>query len=198
MALLTTNDIITKFGLYFGDDTSLSTQEALDLCQKKYDDILQSEEWEFLKTSTSGSTSGNTLAQPADFDRMTVNQYIYIGTGNNIWQQVPYEQRRNFTNSSGYFYYDAKNEQFVFMVDPNNTYSFDYIYTPPALDLAGSNPVFPTRFYDMIYQAMLIDADIINMSDKARSYAAVNNSMYQAGLADMKSWNKKLSGYNHY
>lgn len=198
MALLTTNDIITKFGLYFGDDTSLSTQESLDLCQKKYDDILQSEEWEFLKKSASGTTSGTTLAQPTDFDRMTVNQYIYIGTGNSVWQQVPYEQRRNYTNSSGVFYYDAKNEQFVFLIDPNNTYSFDYIYYPPALDLVSSNPVFPTRFYDMIYHAMLIDADIINLSDKARSYASLNQSLYESGLADMKSWNKKLSGYNHY
>lgn len=198
MALQTTADIITKFGLYFGDDTSLSSVEALDLLQKKYDDVLQSEEWEFLKKEATGSVSGTDITQPADFDRLTSDQSIYLGTGLSQRQQIPFEQRRNWNNQKGYFYYDARQSKFVFTSSESDTYSFDYIYTPPALDTVSSNPVFPTRFYDMLYHSMLLDADIINLSDKARSYASLNKSMYEAGLADMKSWNKKISGFNHY
>lgn len=198
MSLDNTSDIITKFGLYFGDDTSLSSDEALDLCQKKYEDILQSEEWEFLKKEATGTVAGTDITQPTDFNRLTVDQNIYIGSAFSPRSQIPFENRRNFNNQKGYFYYDARQEKFVFTTSENDSYSFDYIYTPPALDTTSSNPVFPKRFYDIIYHAMLIDADVINLSDKARSYMSVNQSLYESGLASMKSWNKKLSGLNHY
>lgn len=198
MSMQNTQDIITKFELYFGDETSLSSAEELDLLQKKYDDVLHSEEWEFLKKTATGSISGTDITQPADFDRMTTDQTIYLGSANREYIVVPFTGRRKYTNQNGVFYYDALNEKFVSMMSQSDTYSFDYIYTPPALDLVSSNPVFPTRFYDMLYHAMCIDADIINMSDKARSYASLNLKMYNNMLDDMKSWNKKLSGYQTY
>lgn len=193
-----TSDIIQSFGLYFGDETSLSTVESLALVQKKYNEVLMSEEWEFLKTTASGTMAGTDITQPADFDRMTTDQQIYIGSGSQNFQVVPFTDRRRYDNQRGFFYYDAKNEKFVSTQSVSDTYSFDYIYVPPALDLVSSNPVFPVRFYDMLYHAMCIDSDIINMSDKARSYAKENEFKYQQFLNSMKSWNKKLSGFQSY
>jgi len=192
------SDIIQTFSLYFGDETSLSSAEALALLQKKYNEVLMSAEWEFLKKVATGSISSTDITQPTDFDRLTTDQQIYIGSGYQNFKVVPFTSRRMYENQRGYFYYDAKNEKFVSTQSLNDTYSFDYIYVPPALDLVSSNPVFPIRFYDMLYHAMCIDADIINMSDKARSYAKENQMKYENFLNDMKSWNIKLSGFQVY
>lgn len=191
-------DIITAFGLYFGDETSLSTAESLALLQKKYNEVLMSEEWEFLKTTASGTITSTDITQPTDFDRLTTDQQIYIGSGSQNFQVIPYTNRRKYVNQRGYFYYDAKNGKFVSTQTLNDTYSFDYIYVPPTLDLVSSNPLFPIRFYDMLYHAMCIDSDIINMSDKARSYAKENEGKYLQFLDAMKSWNKKLSAFQTY
>lgn len=198
MALQTTSDIISKFELFIGDSTELSTTEELDLAQKVYNEMLASEEWEFLKKEATGTISGTDIIEPADFDRTTADQKIYIGSGNREYIQVPFDSRRNYENQNGYFYYDARQGKFVFTKSQSDTYSFDYIFVPPALDLVSSDPVFPTRFYDAIYHRMCIDSDIINLSDKARSYAQQNAMSYESILNDMKTWNKKISGYNSY
>ena len=44
----------------------------------------------------------------------------------------------------------------------------------------------------------VVDADIINMSDKARSYATLNQAKYEQFLNDVKDWNMKLSAFNTY
>lgn len=193
-----TNDIITAFELYLGDSTELSTTEELALCQKVYNKILASEEWEFLKKEATGSVSGTDVTAPTDFDRLTSDQTIYLGTANHQRMVIPFQSRREYSNTKGYVYYDARQGKFVFTASENDTYSFDYIFVPPALTTSGSNPLLPVRFYDMIYHGMCIDSDIINLSDKARSYAQLNQLRYEEILADAKSWNKKLSGYQTY
>lgn len=191
-------DIITAFELYIGDETELSSVEELALLQKKYNEVLASEEWEFLKKEATGSVSGTDITQPTDFDRMTTDQTVYIGSASQIFKVIPFTDRRKYTNQRGYFYYDAKNQKLVSTQSVTDTYSFDYIYVPTALDTTSSNPVFPIRFYDMLYHAMCVDSDIINLSDKARSYAKENQAEYFRILADMKSWNKKISGFQTY
>lgn len=190
--------IITAFELYIGDETELSTAEELALLQKKYNEVLASEEWEFLKKVATGSVSGTDINQPSDFNNLTTDQTIYIGTGSKDFKVVPFTERRKYANQTGYFYYDALNEKFVSTQSLNDTYSFDYIYVPPQLDLVSSNPIFPIRFYDMLYHAMCVDSDIINLSDKARSYSRENRDKYESILADMKNWNKKISAFNTY
>lgn len=191
-------DIITAFELYIGDETELSSVEELALLQKKYNEVLASEEWEFLKKVATGSIAGTDITQPADFDRMTTDQTIYIGSASQVFKVIPFTDRRKYTDQRGFFYYDAKNQKFVSTQSVSDTYSFDYIYVPSALDTTSSNPVFPVRFYDMLYHAMCVDSDIINLSDKARSYAKENQAEYFRILTNMKSWNKKLSGFQTY
>jgi hypothetical protein len=196
--MTSSQDIIQNFELYFGDETSLSSAEELALLQKKYNEVLQSAEWEFLKKTATGSVAGTDITQPADFDRLTTDQNIYIGTNYQQFNVVPFTDRLKYRNMRGYFYYDARQGKFISTYDVNDTYTFDYIYVPPALNTTNSNPVFPVRFYDMLYHAMCIDADIINMSDKARSYASLNKAKYEDILNQMKSWNMKISGFNTY
>jgi hypothetical protein len=198
MSLVNTSDIIQKFELFIGDSTELSTTEEVDLAQKIYNKILDSDEWEFLKKEATGTISGTEITQPADFKQLTSAQRIYIGTNRKEFIQVPFERRREFANQNGFFYYDARQEKFIFTVSQSDTYSFDYVYVPEALDTTTSNPVFPVRFWDMVYHGMCVDSDIINLSDKARSYAQLNESKYASILANMQSWNKKISGYNTY
>lgn len=194
----TSQDIITAFELYFGDETSLSSVEELALLQKKYNQVLQSAEWEFLKKTATGSVSGTDITQPSDFDRLTTDQNIYIGTNYQQFNVIPFTDRLRYRNMRGYFYYDARQEKFISTYSVSDTYTFDYIYVPPALNTTDSDPVFPVRFYDLLYHAMCIDADIINMSDKARSYASTNQMKYEDILNQMKSWNMKISGFNTY
>lgn len=198
MALTTTQDIISKFELFIGDSTELSTTEEVDLVQKVCTKIYNSDEWEFLKKEATGTINGTEISQPSDFDRNLSVQRIYIGTNKREFIQVPFDRRREFDNQNGYFYYDARQGKFIFTVAQNDTYSYDYLYIPETVDLVSSNPVMPVRFYDMVYHAMCLDSDIINLSDKARSYAQVNEAKYASILADMQSWNKKISGYNTY
>ena len=193
-----TQAILTAFELYLGDSTELSSVEELALCQKVYNKILNSEEWEFLKKEATGSVNGTDITQPTDFDRLTSNQTIYLGSANQQRIVIPFQDRRQYVNNKGYVYYDARQSKFVFTANENDTYSYDYIYVPPLLNTTDSNPLFPIRFYDMVYHGMCIDSDIINLSDKARSYAELNSLRYQEILADAKSWNKKISSYNHY
>lgn len=198
MSLINTQNIISKFELFIGDDTELSSSEELDLAQKIYNQMLQESEWEFLKDTDSGSVNGTDIAVPLDFDRMTSKNVIYIGSSNREYIQVPYDERRQYDNRDGFFYYDVANNKLVLTKSVNDTYSFDYIKIPPALDTVSSNPIFPVRFWDAIYHGMCIDSDIINLSDKARSYAQVNQAKYASILNDMQMWNMKNSGYDSY
>ena len=45
---------------------------------------------------------------------------------------------------------------------------------------------------------MCVDNDIIQLSDKARSYQAENQARAQKILTDMKIWNDGLSAYDNY
>lgn len=193
-----TQDIITAFELFIGDETELSDVEELALCQKVYNEILEEAEWEFLKKEQTGTLSGTDIPQPADFNSLTNKQTVFIGASNTKYAVVPYDDRRAYQDKAGYFYYDARLEKLVSTFNVNDTYSFDYIMIPPALDVSGSNPVFPIRFYDMIYHKMCCNADIINLSDKARSYAAENLKEYQNILTNMKLWNSKISSRKNY
>lgn len=196
--LTTTQQILTKFEEYIGDATSLSTEQELALADKIYHNILEMHEWEFLKKEASGSVSGTTINQPADFNRLTVEPLIYIGdNGHNPYQVIPFTERRLYTNQNNYAYYDARVGQFVFTRSVNNTYSFDYIYLPESLNLETGNdavaPVWPARFNYAIVHLMCTDSDIIELSEKARSYSPENMAKGMAIINDMRNWSDSLS-----
>lgn len=206
MSQITTSaEIITKFELFAGDETELSSDEELDLLQKIYNEVCNQHEWERLKKTASGtlSTTVPYIAEPADFSNLTEKAVIYVFTSStsfDTYYVVPFEERRQYLNQKQYAYYDARVARFIFMVQPAQAlaYEFDYIFVPAVLTIAGSDPIFPTRFYDLFYHGMLVDNDIIQMSDKARSYQAVNQARYTKILSDMKAWNDKTNAMTDY
>lgn len=198
--LNSTSSIIQSFELYTGNSLSISSSQELELAQKIYDEVLESFEPEFLKKTMAGTlpTTQDYITQPADFNRLTEKRLMYVApdlstqSGENYYV-VPYEDRRTYINQTQYLYYDARQGRFVFTKQPIEAkeYEMDYIYVPPALDLVSSNPLFPIRYYPVIYHGMLINNDIIEMSEKARAYTQENSMMYNKWLADLQNWNAK-------
>lgn len=203
-----TNDIIIKFETFAGDSTELSTQEELDLVQKIYNQILAATEWEFLKKTITGSISGSTIPLPSDFSNFSKNyqeqKVIFVttpgATSPSPWYIIPFNKKSEYRNASGYAYLDMSNQQIVFTGPPTSgsSYEFDEIYVPPILDIVSSNPVFPIRFYDIIYHGMLVDNDIIQIMDKARGYQEQNQTRYNQLLSDMQYWNSTISNIDSY
>ena len=186
--------IVNKFHLFCGDQSELSTQDELDLLNKQYDDVLNSRVWNFLKKPTSGSisTDGVTawITLPTDFRFFVENnektdnasttynnasqKVIFVGPDYTPYQLVNWSDRRQFKNTSGYAYVDLANNKIVFTSLPcDYTYEFDYIGNWDAIEL-NTYPIFPGDFHDMLYHAMCVDSNIINLVEKANSYAAEN------------------------
>ena len=210
---LTGQTIINRFHLYTGDQSELSTQDELDLANKVYDDILNTRPWEFLKTSASGtiSTDGVTswITLPADFRYFIENnqktdntqtiennassKVVFIGPNYTPVQIVNFSDRRQFRNTNGFAYPDIANNKLVFTWLPTETtYEFDYIKNWDALTLVTS-PLFPADFHDMIFQLMAVDSVIINLFDRAHSYAAENQKASDDMLKKLCLWNSYLT-----
>jgi hypothetical protein len=206
---LTGQQIINKFHLYTGDQSELSTQDELDLLNKVYDDVLNTRPWEFLKKSVSGSiltdAIGAYIPLPADFRYFIENnqktdnadttfnnaspKVIFVGPNFTPYQIVNYSDRRQFRTSSGFCYPDLANNVIRFTVAPTeSTYEFDYIYNWSALTLATS-PLFPADFHDMLYQLMSVDSTIINLFDRAHSYAPENQKAADDMMRKLVYWN---------
>lgn len=209
---MTGAQIIAAFEQYVDDTTELSSSEELALLNKWYYRVCSWKTWELYKKEKTGSmTTTTTITLPDDFENLvenynyTDNQYsteinakpvvIFITSGNttSVVQVINWSDRRQYANNAGYCYVDLALGQIVFCgAQPSGaTYSYDYKYTPEALTTSTS-PTFPTRFHDMLYHGMATDDMIIQLFDKARSYAKENKSAYDSYMADMSSWNSQL------
>jgi len=192
--LQNTQDIINEFYTLIGDTSDLSSNEVLKLVNKNYFEILRSKQWEFLKKEATGSVSGTDITQPTDFSNLlTENPKIYVGEKANEFMVIPFNDRRLYTNQNLIAYYDARQKKFVCTKTQDDTYSFDYIYMPEALDLVASTPVFPARFWGVLPFFMASDNDFIQLFEKARSYAAENRLRGEMILSDLKMWNDRIT-----
>jgi hypothetical protein len=206
---LISSEIISKFHLYVGDQSELSSTDELDLLNNVYQGVMQDRPWEFLKKSISGSILNDGTVSyipiPADFRQFTEdnsktdNTYevnnnaspkvIYTGSTYTPVQIVNWSDRRQVRNTSGFAYLDSANSRIAFTwLCPDSTYEFDYIFQWPELTLTTS-PLFPADFHNMLFQLMAVDSVIINLFDRAHSYAAEN----QAGATRLM---KALCYYN--
>lgn len=190
--------VITKFELYAGDETELSSVEEMDLLQKIYSKVCAEEEWECLKTQFTGvqSTTVPYVALPDDFITMVRNKdrnqkVVYVGTNYDPYIVVTFDERRNYRNQKGYCYVDVAQNRLYFTKQPDSAESIEYDYTafPDELTTTADTFVFPQRYWDIFYFGMLLDNDIIQMADKARTYMKDNAAQYQLILQDMKNWN---------
>lgn len=206
--------IIAKFELYVDDNSELSSTEELDLLNKILDDVYTDRPWEFLKlnaTGTATTTAGVTsIPLPTGFRYVLINyqmtnnsddtdidqakKVVYMGSKLTPYTVVNYSDRRRYLNMQGYCYVDLVAGKIIFTQTPNTdtlAYDFDYLYQPVALTLTTS-PVFPAEYHDMIYQGMAVDSTIINLFDRAKSYAKENQAGYDSMMSKLRYYNSQL------
>lgn len=204
---MTKQEIIKKFELYYDDGTALSSSEESDLFNKIYNQVCSDRPWEILRSVATGnlSTTVPYVDLPSDFQYLSTNSnhstsdfeagtpVVFIGPNYEPYQVVSFADRRQYRTQNNTCYIDIVNNRLYFSIQPTTafSYEFDYIKLPEALELSES-PVFPSRFHDVIYHGMIIDQNIIEMSDKAKSYAPENKMMYDKYIRDMAYWNSQL------
>ena len=205
-----TSAIIAKFNLYVDDGSELSSPEELALANKIYRQVLDEKDWEFLKTEYSGTTSVSVpyIALPADFKNIVVNyddedgepsQVVFVGPNHDVYKVIPFSQRRNYRDVSGFCYIDKKQNRLYFTEQPKGAYDveFDYVYNPDDLTLTTS-PVWDSIHHDIIHHAMVIDFYSIEQTEKTRSYYQENLIAYAKVLQRMSNVNMKNSGLISY
>lgn len=217
---MTGTQIITTFERQVDDVTELSTAEELSLANRVYLRICRDRPWEFLKTPATGSivldsTTGlYYITVPSDFSFFCENQNytqnfienqsgmapiaILVGTNYQPYLVVNFSDRRQYRNQSGYCYLDVANGKIWFTGSTAPialTYEFDYIKVPTAI-LAGTSPAVPAAIAqpmaDAIVYGMATENDVLQLSDKAKSYLKENNAFYEKSMLDMQYYNAKL------
>lgn len=207
---MTGSTIITQFELQVDDITELSSSEELIVANRVIRTIYNDRPWEFLKKEATGTVSSLTADVPADFAYFVENYkytnnaistqinktpiVIFVGTALTPYYVVNFSDRKQYQNSNGYAYYDARQNTITFTGTPNingSSFSFDYVYVPDDITTATS-PVMPARFHDIVVFGMSVDNDIMQKSPKATSYAAENQMKYENVKKQMEWWNANL------
>lgn len=205
---MTGKDIIDKFELNVDDQSTMSSQETLDLANKIYRQVLNYRPWVWLVKQATGTVSSQTASVPSDF-RYFYNNYndadgddkavIFVGSDSQPYEVIPFSERRNHRDNGAYCYYDAVNNTINFTDTSADglSFEFDYVRQPDDLTTATS-PVFPTRFHDIIYFGMAVDFQAIDNTPKQRSYSDDFQLKYDTLIEDMSYENSKLYGRASY
>lgn len=209
---MTGQQIINRFELQVDDLTELSSVEELAILNRVYKRVVAMMPWEILKKQASGTMStdatGHYIDTPSDFMYFSENglytdnttewqanntpSVIFVGADYSPIHIVNYADRRQHRNSSDRAYHSHSEDKIRITGTPvSTTYEFDYLYEPADLTTA-TEPVFPTRFHDMLAYGMAVENDILQLSEKARSYASENEARFKEDLNNMKYWNSKL------
>jgi hypothetical protein len=203
---MTRTEIIDKFRLYMDDTSDLSSAEEVALVEKIYQKISAEKPWEGTKTVASGTLSSTVpyVSLPDDFSYLVTNQNytdsqeygaspaILVGADYSPNKVISWSDRRQYRNRTGYAFIDWANNRLEFTAQPAaDAYEFDYHKVPTALD-ATDEPWFPARFHDLIVHGMCEDSFMIQLSDKAKSYAREHADAYKKMMAEMEYWNAQL------
>lgn len=203
-------EIIDLFEVYVDDTSELSSVEELALLNRIYHRIARNRPWEFLRTEKTGtlSTSVPYVALPSDFLFLTENnqtsdsitgsdsdatdKVVFVGSSRTPYRIVNYADRYRYENSTGYAYIDLANSRLVFTKQPTTaeSYVYDYIKIPTNIAL-DTYPAFPIC-HEMIAYGMAVDGYIIQIFDKARSYAPENNAKFDDCMRDLAFYNANL------
>lgn len=188
--------IIKKFETYVDDGTELSATDELDLLNKVYNKVWMDRPWEFAKKGYSVSINGVSIALPTDFSSIIetelngeMKKVVYVGA--NYYRVVPFSERKNYQNRSGYCWLNMASSLLEFSESVSGTLTFDYIFVPADLTLT-TGPAFPERFSHILYHLMAVDDYAIQQFDKARSYANENQAKADDWLERMQIWNALL------
>lgn len=201
-----TSEIIRQFELQTDDTTDLSSDEELIVANRVYRKILNNRPWEFLKQAFTGTVDSSGMVDlPDDFMYVVQNAnytdssyeaqrpVVFVGSTFSPYQIISFSDRRQYRNQNGYAYIDVAQGKLVFTGTGANGLSceFDYIYRPDDLTLS-TRPVWNEDYDDILIYGMQIEDNIIQQSDKAKSYAPENQIKYSDRMRDLAYWNSQL------
>ena len=200
---MTIAEILTAFELQVGDTTELSSAEELMVLNRVRRRINR-KPMEANRKAFSGtqSTSLPYVALPSDFFRVAQNnnysgpQYysenpvVFVGTLRTPVTLIPFADRGQYVNASDKAYLDLPNERLYFTLQPTatNSLNFDYYALPADLLINGSDWI-TNKFPEALIYGMATEDFILQLSDKARSYAPENQAKYLEEMAEIASWN---------
>jgi len=202
---MTKAEIIAKFNLFMDDTSELSSSEESDLFYRAYRKVWTDRPWEFAKKEATGSTDGTLyISLPSDFMYLTANDNYtdaqagesarpIIRVGDNEYKVASWSDRKNYTGRADFAWVDVVNDRIEFAVAPATglTYTFDHVFSPATL-ASGGTPAFNSMFHDVIYHGMCVDNFVMQQSEKAKSYAAENQQLYNSYIKDMAYYNSNL------
>lgn len=204
----TAEEIIALFELQVDDVTELSSTEELSILNRVYQRVCGMRPWSFLITTASGSLSSDStssyITKPTNFlyflenyqytdtnltnTPTTAPKVIYLGSNYNPVNIINFQDRRMYRNQSNYAYLSPSESKIRFTYTPSETtYEFDYCKIPENLTLSD-NPIFPANFHEMLAYGMAVEKDILELSDKAKSYAKENQARFDGDLTQMEYW----------
>lgn len=204
---MTGQQIITAFELQVSDLTELSSTEELALLNKVYKKALSQKPYECTKKTASGtvSTSVPYVSLPADFLFMVANAdhtsrgyygqrpVVFVGDDFTPYEVVSWSDRRSVRTDTNKCYIDIRNSRLYFTVQPTQAllYEFDYHAFPDDLTL-NTSPIIPSHLCWLFVHLMATEDFIVQLSDKAKSYAPENQAMAASFQADLDYWNANL------
>ena len=205
---LTAAQIIAQFELYVDDTSELSSTEELALLNKIYRKVLTQKPWECTKSEWLATTDGtNRIVLPVDFAYFVENQNYTdnsiatdfgsapkaVFINNSPYKVINWSDKRQYLNTPNVCYADISAGYLRFPVAPASglSISADYVFIPPDLTLTDT-PIFPAAFHPMLYHGMAVDDMIIQLFDKARSYASANQAAYDSYMDDFSYHNANL------
>lgn len=203
----TGSDIIKKFELWTDDQTELSTAEELFLANEKQREILNEGVWEFARKSAGGSFSNGEIdlsTVAPDFKHIMSNycdndQYTTPTDAVVYVNETPYKVihmgMRQQLKARPVCWIDPTQNKIKFSdTGTSGLFSFDYQVSPPDFT-EETAPLIPVDHRMTIVYAMLLDDDIIQKTEKARSNIKENMSQYIKLLSNLKSYNAKFIMY---
>lgn len=204
---MTGQEIITAFELQVSDLTELSSTEELTLLNKVYKKEIGTKPLEITKKEATGflSTTVPYISVPADFNFLVANHnytdrgeyanlpVIFVGTNGDRYHVVSWSDRRQYLHDGKAAYLDVRNGRIVFTVQPNeaSAYSFDYHAIPDSLTL-NTSPIIPSHLCPIFAHLMATEDFVLQLSDKAKSYANENMTLAKSYRDDIALWNSNL------
>lgn len=188
------SEIIAGFHRYVDDNAELSPAEDLALMNKKYHELANDREWEWVrKTLTATISSDTTYVDLPEGFRFPVedNEHGYeysFYIGESVYPIFNVSQRMSHR---GHAYIDfGARKLYLPTSKVTGAFQMDYYGEPDDLTL-DTYPAFRGGFHPVIYHMMAIDFEILERSEKARSYrqeneAAVANYMEDMAYEDAK------------
>lgn len=204
---MTGQEIITDFELQVSDLTELSSVQELALLNKVYGKLLGGKPYEVTKRQASGSLSTSVpyIDLEDDFLSLVANHnytgpgefanrpVIFVGDGYQPYKVVSWDDRRQYRNDTNAAYVDIRASRIYFTIQPASALSYEYDYhaIPDALTLATS-PIFPAYLQPILVHLMATEDFVLQLSDKAKSYAPENLAMAKSYKEDLDYWNSTL------